>query len=376
MQKIEFTSKEQVIYFMLTTSISLSHYDYKFISNMQSLTQDKKQITSGQADLFDKLLHKYRKQFATNGYTVEELESLTWKCVVVPSLPKYTNANVDWDDSVNKMTIKVPFKKDFISKFRKEMTTFFPIDDYGPIDNSQPWVWNSERKRYESDPSTSSLKLAYTILPQYFTTVYHNQIKDIIDTLEQTKVQYKDPTLVLVDGQYSIVNSNAILDELLADVTLDNSAECLYRLSQFGIKVDEAITNGDPKLEFAANYMVEVDIDAINDCCDWLVDLGVSDLLLGRGTPEYRSHTSQTESRSIGVFKECKEAFATHNLNIHKSKDLFDDPNDDYNESHKAVKSLPVLVQFNSIVEPEHCHGDNQNGKIIIITNGRSINIK
>ena len=371
--KVEFTSKEQVIFFMMTTSISLSHYDYKFISNMQSLTHDKKQITSGQADLFDKLLHKYKKQFATNGYTVEELESLTWKCVVVPSLPKYTNANVDWDDSVNKITIRVPFKKDFISKFRKEMTTFFPIDDYGPMDNQQPWIWNSERKRYEADPSTSSLKLAYNILPQYFTTVYHNQIKDIIEQLESTTVQYKDPTLVLVDGQYTVINSNAILDELLADVTLDNSAKCLYQVSQFGIKIDEAIINDDPKLEFAANYITEVEVDAINDCCEWLVELGVSDLVLGRGTPEYRSHISKSESQSIGVFKECREAFADHNLRIHKSRDLFDLPEDDHNET--TVKGLPVLVQFNSIVEPEQCHGDNQNGKIIIITNGRPIKI-
>lgn len=340
---------------------------------MQSLTQDKKQITSGQAELFDKLLHKYKKQFATNGYTVDELATLTWKCVVVQSLPKYTNANVDWDDSVNKMTIRVPFKKEFISNFRKEMTTFFPIDDYGPIDNSQPWIWNSERKRYEADPSTSSLKLAYNILPQYFTTVYHNEVKDVIDELEQTKVEYKDPTLVLTNGQYTVVKSNSILDGLLAGVTLDNSTKCLYRMSQLGIKVDKAIINDDPKLEFAANYITEVEVDAINDCCEWLVELGVSDLVLGRGTPEWRSHASKDEVNRIGVFKECKEAFSKHSLNMHKSRDMFDQP-DDYIET--TVKSLPVLMQFNSIVEPEQCHGDNQNGKIIIITNGRPINIK
>ena len=361
---------------MLTTSISLSHYDYKFISNMQSLTHDKKQITSGQAELFDKLLHKYRKQFATNGYTVDELESLTWKCIVVQSLPKYTNANVNWDDSVNKMTIRVPFKKDFISQFKKEMSAFFPIDDYGPLDNSQPWVWNSERKRYEADPCTSSLKLAYTILPKYFTTEYHNEIKDIIEQLESKTVQYKDPTLVLVDGQYTVVKSNAILDELLADVTLDNSAKCLYRMSKLGIKVDKAIINDDPKLEFAANYITEVDVDAIDDCCEWLVELGVSDLILGRGTPEWRSHASKDEANRIGVFTECSEAFSKHSLNMHKSTDLFNQPEDGYIEQKITVKSLPVLMQFNSIVEPEQCHGDNQNGKIIIITNGRSINIK
>jgi hypothetical protein len=61
---------------------------------------------------------------------------------------------------------------------------------------------------------------------------------------------------------------------------------------------------------------------------------------------------------------------------MHKSTDLFNQPEDGYIEQKITVKSLPVLMQFNSIVEPEQCHGDNQNGKIIIITNGRSINIK
>jgi len=375
MQKIEFTSKEQVIYFMLTTSISLSHYDHKFISNMQSLTQDKKQITSGQAELFDKLLHKYRKQFATNGYTVDELETLTWKCVVVPSLPKYTNANVDWDDSVNKMVIRVPFKKEFISNFRKEMTTFFPIDDYGPIDNSQPWVWNSERKRYEADPSTSSLKLAYNILPEYFTTVYHNEIKDVIETLEQTKVEYKEPTLVLTNGQYTVVKSNSVLDELLAGVTLDNSAKCLYRMSQLGIKVDESVTQNDEKLLFASSYIVECDIDDINNWCEWLKELDVDEILLGRGSPQ-SGPLERVTGRTAGleIFKEARTAFKEHGFAMYKSKDLLDSESA-YSDEEPSSTSLPVLVQFNSIVEPEQCHGADRNGKIIIITNRRTVNI-
>ena len=50
-------------------------------------------------------------------------------------------------------------------------------------------------------------------------------------------------------------------------------------------------------------------------------------------------------------------------------KDLleYDEPED--------MHSLPVLIQFNSIVEPEQCHGANRNGKILIITNRRPIKI-
>ena len=357
MNTIDFTTKEQVIFFMMTTSISLSHYDYKFISNMQSLTHDKKQITTGQADLFDKLLHKYRKQFATNGYESNDLVKLPWKCVVVESLPKYTNANVDWDDSVNKLTIRVPFKKDFIATFRKEMTDGFP-------DGSADWVWNSERKRYESDPKTYSLKLAYEILPKFFTTVYHNEVKDIITELESTKVKYTDPTLIVEDGVYTVVNSNNVLDELLLNVTLDNTPKCLYRMSQLGIKVDESITQGDPELLFASSYIVECDIDEVDQWCNWLINIKVENILLGRGSPS----GARGEIKD-GIFRECKDALNKNQFRLHMQKDLLND----YEE--EDMHTLPVLVQFNSIVEPEQCHGINRNGKIIIITNGRPIKI-
>lgn len=370
---IEMQTKEQVIFFMMSTSISLSHYDYKFISNMQSLTHDKKQITSGQADLFDKLLHKYRKQFATNGFDSGELVMLPWKCPVVPSLPKYTNANVDYDESTNQLTIRVPFKKDFISNFRKAMNDQFPVND---INNSGDiWQWQTESKRYEAKPTTSALKLAYEILPQYFTTVYHNEVKDVIQTLEQTEIEYKDPTLVCVDGKYSIECSNYVLDELLADVTLNNTPQCLYRMSQLGINVDESVTQNDEKLLFASSYIVECDIDDINDWCEWLKELDVDEILLGRGSPQSGALERVTgRSAGIEIFKEARNAFKEYEFVMHKSRDLLDSESA-YSYEGPSSTSLPVLVQFNSIVEPEQCHGADRNGKIIIITNRRTVNI-
>ena len=361
---IDFTTKEQVIFFMMTTSISLSHYDYKFISNMQSLTHDKKQITSGQADLFDKLLHKYRKQFATNGYKSNDLVKLPWKCVVVESLPKYTNANVDYNKEIDKLIIKVPFKKDFISAFRKEMSNYTMTE----IDNSKSWVWQSEQKRYEANPTTYALKLAYDVLPKFFTTVYHNEVKDIITELESTEVTYRDPTLIVEDGVYTVVNSNNVLDELLLNVTLNNTPECLYLMSQLSIKVDEAITQGNPELLFASSYIVECDIDEMDDWMNWLTNLKVKNILLGRGSPSTSLNRSQGGVKGADIFIECRDGFKRNNFNMHMQRDLLD-------EERSEIDSLPILVQFNSILEPETCHGDNRNGKIIIITNRRTVNI-
>ena len=95
-ESIDFKCKEHVIWYFLKASdplrkINLSHYDFQFMSNMQSLTHEKKEITSNQAALFDKLISKYRKQLASHGIiNLEELKELPWQSTVVPSLPKYT----------------------------------------------------------------------------------------------------------------------------------------------------------------------------------------------------------------------------------------------------------------------------------------------
>ena len=369
--KQEFKSKEQVIFFMMTTSISLSHYDHKFISNMQSLTHDKKQITSGQAELFDKLLVKYRKQWATNGYTDKELTKLPWKCVVVPSLPLYTNANVDWDDSIKKLTIRVPFKKDFIAAFRKEMLDIIPDSSFN---NNQTWIWHTERKRYEANPSTHALKLAYETLPKFFTTVYHNEVKDIITSLESKTVKYGDPTLIYEQdtATYTVVNSNEILDVLLKDKSLDNSPQCLHLMSQLGIKVDTPITENNPELLFASSYIIEGDIDELDHWCGWLVNLGVEELLIGRGGPTAGRFVSSKKNLEHNIYNECKEAFIKYNLRMIRpggTGEFFD------KEVDTIPNSTPVLIQFNSIVEPDQCHGVNRNSKIIIITNRRTVEI-
>ena len=163
---------------------------------------------------------------------------------------------------------------------------------------------------------------------------------------------------------YTVVNSNNVLDELLLNVTLDNTPKCLYRMSQLGIKVDESITQGDPELLFASSYIVECDIDEVDQWCNWLTNIKVENILLGRGSPS----GARGEIKD-GIFRECKDALNKNQFRLHMQKDLLND----YEE--EDMHTLPVLVQFNSIVEPEQCHGINRNGKIIIITNGRPIKI-
>lgn len=363
---MKFQCKEHVIWFMLgrdsatwtsgsTPSINLSHFDYSFIVNMQSLSHDKKEITTNQAQLFDKLIFKYRKQLSTKGITeIEKLQALPWQCTIVPSLPKYTNANVDFDKKENLLTIRVPFKKEFINKFR--------------FTRANPWEWNRKKKRYESTPTTIALRVAYNKLPEFFTTVYHNEVNALITQLEkeQSTKTYWDPTLTLSDGEYKVISSNTILDELLTDIKLDNSTQCLYKMSQLGINVDEVILGDDAKLKFASESITEVDLDDFNTCLEWISELECDTFYFGSGL-----QTRPDIDYKVSV--EVRNAVMQHDINIipFSLNNAFSQPMETLSNSDR----LPMFVQMLSSVDTETLHGNTAVGKIIILKNKRPVEV-
>ena len=113
-------NKEQLLYFFLQGKISLSQYDYKFMANLLGMIQNKDRVTTNQAELFDHLISKYKKQLTKNGYDKDTLKVLPWKTMLVESTPEYTGATVYMlnDDII----ISVPFNKGFISAFRNNVS--------------------------------------------------------------------------------------------------------------------------------------------------------------------------------------------------------------------------------------------------------------
>jgi len=357
MEHAEFTSKEHIIYFMVTSAINLSHYDFKFISNMQSLSHDKKQITSNQEELFNKLIDKYKKQLKQHNYNSELLLKLPWKCLVVPSLPKYTNANVDYDSTKNQLTIRVPFKKEFINAFGSN------------TEKGNSWKWNGDIKRYETEPNTKALRIAYEMLPRFFPTIYHNEVKDIITQLEKKVCQFDTPTLTIIDGKYTVVESNKILDEKLKDIPLNETASCLYQLSLLGVSVDNFIVKDNPELLFASSYVAECDLDDLNTVVAWMFNLGCTELYMGRGI----SHKPNAFNRSLEKLTSGNEPSITSEIITIVSKydmQMFSP------RSQKNNSTLPMLLQFSSVVDPEKYHGDASVGKIIILKNKRPVEVK
>ena len=269
---MEFQRKEHLIYYMISNNnIRLSHYDYSFLTSMQFLVHEKKDITEGQANLFTRLITKYQHQLFLKGLVQKSLHALPWQANVVPSLPEYTNARVKYNKEENLLTFEVPFKKDFINKFNRH--------------SSDIWQWNKDKRRYEAPPSTVALKIIYTTLPNFFKTVYYGEIKKLITELEKISntTTLWNPTLVETNGNYFIAASNTILDDLLKDVPLNAEPKTLCKLSEVGIAIDETIIANNDKLKFCSEYTTQIDIDQIPEAAKWIAELGCEKVVLARG---------------------------------------------------------------------------------------------
>lgn len=274
-------NKEQLLYFFLQGKISLSQYDYKFMANLQTMIQNNSRVTSNQAELFDKLISKYKKQLTKNNLVKEELKALPWKTMVVESTPEYTGATVKLIDT--DITIKVPFNKTFIGQFRNTENNMFS--------------WDSAEKLYVAPFSTLALKIAYTVLPKFFPHVrYCYTLDPIITKLQEYDRLIWNPTARKVGGKIVIAASNEVLSSLISDKDLEINPKNLFNLSRMGITIDPEVYENDEKLTFASNYSYLTDHGDLEQTISWMKNIGCENVILGRGlrSVSWRDELSNT----------------------------------------------------------------------------------
>jgi len=239
------------------------------LANLQSMVQKNMRVTSNQADLFDRLIEKYGKQLAKNNIKKEDVMLLPWESTIVESTPEYTGAVVSIDD--DEIIIRVPFNKTFISSFRD-----IPHNSF---------EWNRELKIYKSKFSTRAFNIAATKLYKYFPTVKFCETSQVLlDSLKRYETATVwDPTLMMVNGRLMLVACSAPLLEAISDIELTLEPLTLYKLSQYGIKIDPELTKNDPTLKFAADRSVQIEASDGANLVKMIKSLGCSNVLWGRG---------------------------------------------------------------------------------------------
>jgi hypothetical protein len=256
--------KEHLLYYLTKGEVRLSKKDYNFFNNLNYIIKEKKHITSNQNNLFDKLVVKYQRQLDKLGHKLQDVQQLNWSVEVVVTSEEYTVPKIFIDNE--DLCLRVPFNKNFISKFTSEADCTFE--------------WQKNEKFYKSKFYTHSLRTAIDTCKKYFDKVeYCDKIKELIEPLQVYEGVSTVPTLVKVDGKFQITNLNRYLQEAIKDIELNDDPKTLHLLSRYGIAISKDVTNDDPFLIFASQFITRLDLDVMINNPKYFSDLGITDVL-------------------------------------------------------------------------------------------------
>jgi hypothetical protein len=239
---------------MVAGHVHLSKKDFGFFNNMQYIVKSNSRVTTNQNKLFDKLLTKYQRQLKKLGHNIEQLLELKWDVVVIDSAQEYLDATVYLEgDNIH---IRSPFNTKFVTKFR------------GVPDNT--FVWDKDKKVYQSTYSTYALKIAVNSVKEYFDTVnFSSECKNLLSVVDGYENYSWEPTLKRTNGFYYVSAINEHLCNAIKDIHLDDDPKTLYKLSQYGICISNEICDTPLKV-FASSYFVTSDLTNIDKLIEWL----------------------------------------------------------------------------------------------------------
>lgn len=340
---IPIQTTEHLVYFMQCGSIRLGQHDLRFVQNLlQTLMLQHNSITTNQVALFDKLVHKYRRQLSNNGLTPDLLASLTWQSTIVPSDPKFTEAYLSIKDNV--IIFKSPFNKKFIDQFRKIQYNSFE--------------WSKDKKMYEATFNAAALKQILTVAHRHYPIInYCPTVSRLLNRLEQYNAKYWTPTLINHRSSYMIAAVNDKVAAAISTLTLSDDPECLSKLASCGIVIDPDITNNNPLLEFAASVNPIVDFKDVDLLLQYLMAIKCDSVTL-----------SGQNGMAIHYRKILSDKIQNIGLELDTRRDIFP-------AARLGHKNNPVIIILSSTDSANSAYPSNFR-KYIRMTNSLPVTIK
>lgn len=225
MLKVTPTTKEQLVYYLLT-NISLGTYDKRFLTNIQTAhVTSNKPVTTNQSDLLTKIIKRYHRQLARKELDIDVLVVLPWSIEPITSLPEFTEAHISIKDST--IIVQSPFKANFVKEFREyEFST-----------------WDKESKSWSCPLSEETLKYVIDVTNRHYDKVNHcDVVKGVIHEVSlYEEAKYWDPTLIEANGRLYIAAINPSLDKAISDMKLSTDLHTIARLAYFGVVISNEI---------------------------------------------------------------------------------------------------------------------------------------
>jgi hypothetical protein len=292
---MKFSHREHLLYYMLQGHVHLSKKDYAFYNNLQYIVKQRNQVTSNQNKLFDKLLVKYQRQLKKLGHSVQELETLSWKASLIESSKEFLEAYVYMQE--DNICIRSPFNTQFIQGLRNINSNF---------------AWDKNSKIHIAPYSTSSLKIATTLVRKHFSDFrFCDEINQLLDNVKEYQNCDWHPTLRKSGDHYYISGINHYLNEAIKDIELNSDPKTLFQLSTYGINIEDPILEHDPFKVFSGSYNITLDIDHLDDIANWLKLLDIKHVFTAREIIYNRQISNEIKTSLLQQGITCNTIAAT-----------------------------------------------------------------
>lgn len=332
-----FNLKEDLLKYLLKGYIHVSKKDYSFFNNLIHIIDQKNTLTTNQSILFDKLLNKYQRQLKKENHNLDHLLNLKWDSTIVESKKEFLQAYLSLENG--QLIIKSPFNSKFIQDLRRL--------------KYNAYVWDKSKKIYTAPFSTISLKHAVELITKHFKNYsFCDEITNLLNHISEYKnIKYWYPTLIKRHDNFYIVGSNPYVLEAISHIDLNDNPETLFQLCQYGIAIDEAITQ-DPLLKFASQFSSTIDLDQTDLLCEWLKALKIDTVI-----------TSRDIIYNKNISNEVKMKLSDSGISHLPANEM------------NTERPYVLIKTFSSMV-PFHKTNDKNIVKVISLTNSRAIDIR
>ena len=116
----------------LVLHIRYSRYDTNFIDNVSRLSGESKALTKRQDELWERLVHKYRKQIKTHGWDADAIVQLNWELEPVDFDVNYSPLLWIEDDEV---CCRFPYNQRVVKEIRNVLE-----------DHSSQWIYEYDKR--------------------------------------------------------------------------------------------------------------------------------------------------------------------------------------------------------------------------------------
>jgi len=244
-ESISLPENRDMLHHDLMTKVRLNRYDLKFMSNIsvQYLTKDKP-LSPGQNDLYEKIVHKYRKQLRKLSVNYRDVLALNWKngIIALETLNQKTYLRLADNEGTPEIQLYFNFNKNQIEEVRAIVHDDAGVHLNGGVresfGNGQKYNfnWNNTDKTWSGPFNLYLFKGVYDFANRIDVKL-DDSVTELVSGIEAVGTEEEwTPGVRIVNGRLYVSHITETMLPILNDIDpCDLSIVNIERLTKLGL---------------------------------------------------------------------------------------------------------------------------------------------